>query len=589
MKRYSIAPSSARRNSTAIHNSLEINDYTERQSATLELEKLEQEITLTLQEIDKNLSKSNMVINDKIFPIIRNYANSSENVWSNVNFWKYFFEQAANAEIASYESPAMSNELNTFTNTQKNILLLDNDDDNEDFNKAADNNDVFNEGADINDQYGDPNRHYDDNKLDKKFTGDNITKEGEKFRRPLIRGNIEELTPTWSTGQPNKPKKDHFVSSTPQFGHSALNTIREKISNKYDSTDSLSLQRSPMRHRSPMKNDNQVMTYTLRQSLDNYQKISISPGKSRHLRTPLRADETRRRSSMIQDLMSSPTLPEPPVLLSEIGGQKEGDENQGNLDRLSPIMLSPQPDAGNDDELQRFPRTPQFERPGSSNLRRTSNIARTPIEIREQYRQEVDESDIKPPEPTIIPHTNPVGESQSGSLGKQGSNEKYGKKRSREDDDEDEDAVPFPDLETIELRQKVAEFSKRKKLDKDDNALTSENPEDNVFLDNEKSSNNSIVSTIYHSIVHQQQQQQQKHQGQDQDQQESNSKDNTANQSNSRSISNLFENVLEDLNKGDNEANNQNKNQEDNNQEDNNSSNDLGLMLNERFKQFLNK
>ncbi|ODQ80682.1 hypothetical protein BABINDRAFT_166282 [Babjeviella inositovora NRRL Y-12698] len=72
-------------------------------SSTLQLEHLEQEITLTLQEIDKNFSKSNKIINDLILPIIKNYAGSSRNLWSSVQFWKQFFENSANVQLAGYE------------------------------------------------------------------------------------------------------------------------------------------------------------------------------------------------------------------------------------------------------------------------------------------------------------------------------------------------------------------------------------------------------------------------------------------------------------------------------------------------------
>ena len=125
MKRYSIAPSSSRRKSTTNGNAGgRLDDNIDGESATLELERLEQETTLVLQEIDKNLSKANAVINDKIYPILKKYATSSGNVWNNVNFWKYFLEQAANVELTSYEAPtSLNTELNTLANTKNNFLL----------------------------------------------------------------------------------------------------------------------------------------------------------------------------------------------------------------------------------------------------------------------------------------------------------------------------------------------------------------------------------------------------------------------------------------------------------------------------------
>lgn len=46
-----------------------------------ELEKLEQQITLTLQEIDSNFSKAHRIVTSSILPIIEDYAKHSNQVW----------------------------------------------------------------------------------------------------------------------------------------------------------------------------------------------------------------------------------------------------------------------------------------------------------------------------------------------------------------------------------------------------------------------------------------------------------------------------------------------------------------------------
>lgn len=76
-------------------------DVAERQ--TLELERLEQEITLTLQEIDRNLATANKIIGDSLIPIIQSYTTSSRNLWNSTKFWKYFFEDSANVQISGVE------------------------------------------------------------------------------------------------------------------------------------------------------------------------------------------------------------------------------------------------------------------------------------------------------------------------------------------------------------------------------------------------------------------------------------------------------------------------------------------------------
>jgi hypothetical protein len=50
-------------------------------SLTEELEKLEQSITLTLQEIDHNFSRAHRIVTSSILPIIEQYAEHSNAVW----------------------------------------------------------------------------------------------------------------------------------------------------------------------------------------------------------------------------------------------------------------------------------------------------------------------------------------------------------------------------------------------------------------------------------------------------------------------------------------------------------------------------
>ncbi|MCJ1418956.1 DASH complex subunit ask1 [Xylographa parallela] len=87
---------------------------------TEELEKLEQSITLTLQEIDHNFSRAHRIVTSSILPIVEQYASHSKDVWegSKVHlshqplpssqltpskFWKQFFEASANVSLSGYE------------------------------------------------------------------------------------------------------------------------------------------------------------------------------------------------------------------------------------------------------------------------------------------------------------------------------------------------------------------------------------------------------------------------------------------------------------------------------------------------------
>ncbi|KAL8835494.1 MAG: hypothetical protein Q9170_003296 [Blastenia crenularia] len=72
---------------------------------TEELEKLEQSITLTLQEIDHNFSRAHRIVTTSILPVIEQYAEHSKNVWESSKFWKQFFEASANVSLSGYEEP----------------------------------------------------------------------------------------------------------------------------------------------------------------------------------------------------------------------------------------------------------------------------------------------------------------------------------------------------------------------------------------------------------------------------------------------------------------------------------------------------
>ncbi|EPQ63807.1 Bgt-5181 [Blumeria graminis f. sp. tritici] len=66
-------------------------------SLTEELDKLEQSITLTLQEIDQNFSRAHQVVTSSILPIVEKYSEHSS------AFWKQFFEASANVSLSGIE------------------------------------------------------------------------------------------------------------------------------------------------------------------------------------------------------------------------------------------------------------------------------------------------------------------------------------------------------------------------------------------------------------------------------------------------------------------------------------------------------
>ncbi|KAI9289543.1 hypothetical protein BC943DRAFT_314602 [Umbelopsis sp. AD052] len=65
--------------------------YTDEQ-LNAELEKLQQNITLTLQSIDQNFAKCHQTIATRIIPQVEKYADASQGVWNGSKFWLYFFQ-----------------------------------------------------------------------------------------------------------------------------------------------------------------------------------------------------------------------------------------------------------------------------------------------------------------------------------------------------------------------------------------------------------------------------------------------------------------------------------------------------------------
>lgn len=516
-------------------------------SAALELERLEQEITLELQGIDKDISNANSAINDTIVPVLRKYAAASTSVWNNVNFWKYFIEEAAGFEVNAKNDNAVNpnnTELNTLANAQNQYILSDDE---------GDNDLAINEDKDRN--------------------GDELPKLTSAFKKPLSKGTRQqqqqqqnEETTTWTAEQQkllprsNTQSQYNIQSSTPQLASrpsltnnkttNANNILRPTPGNamKFDSNDTFAPpppiassnkhipilgdtiynpandnNTSPIRRNKQNSTTQQIPGRVVR--IDNHHEVIISPKKP-YSRTPLRETlDGRKRSSMIQEFInSSPTLPEPPVLLSEIGrnsfggprrssviGVDDNDEESslyGNPERFSPIRLPPTKQLTPNNNrvlqdlegeerglsIQRFPRTPIFSSGGRSgnDNEKPIDISRTPLGVRIRYGD--DDSDLQPPELQNQLTSNSIPlidfNSISNSTG-------------------DEEEVPLPDLETIELNKAKNKERKRQPSNHESmnankrSKLPNDDDNDNVFLDNSQGQgqSNSKNSTIYHSVV----------------------------------------------------------------------------------------
>ncbi|KAG9249333.1 DASH complex subunit Ask1-domain-containing protein [Calycina marina] len=88
-------------------------------SLTEELEKLEQSITLTLQEIDHNFSRAHRIVTSSILPVVEQYAEHSAAVWEGSKFWKQFFEASANVSLSGVEEREEEEEEYTYDQSQE--------------------------------------------------------------------------------------------------------------------------------------------------------------------------------------------------------------------------------------------------------------------------------------------------------------------------------------------------------------------------------------------------------------------------------------------------------------------------------------
>lgn len=405
------------------------------ESPALELERLEQETTLVLQEIDHNLSHANAVINDRMIPILRRYASATKQVWTNVGFWKRFLEEAADVEISTADD------------------------------------------------------HIEPPKISK----------GDLTSPTLAAGIASDVVGA------NSDAKLAAGNTPPPPGSTSTSSSDPRIEASTPQLRSRPLLLSSHSDLSP-----QVVA--MRKASTGYLNVVVSPRKRTPKvtpkRTPTRTDSaSKKRLSVLQNFLnSSPTLPEPPVLLSEVGrmafassssvnrptNAREprdllSDSDDDNLGALLPILfptvsLTPGKDSRNRElghsalsSGQRFPRTPTF---GSARKDpHLSPVRRTPVPLGDYG----DDSDLPVP------------------------------KRTTAVDIDESDDLPPPPLQTTQITGQrsdlgdVPDLSKKRKLTNEGegrsvkkNAINTNDDADNVFLDQNPMRNN---STIYHSIV----------------------------------------------------------------------------------------
>ncbi|KAI8097672.1 DASH complex subunit Ask1-domain-containing protein [Halteromyces radiatus] len=64
------------------------------EDANAELEKLQQNITLTLQSIDHNFARCNQIVSASILPEIEKFAEASREIWNSSKLWLHFIQSS---------------------------------------------------------------------------------------------------------------------------------------------------------------------------------------------------------------------------------------------------------------------------------------------------------------------------------------------------------------------------------------------------------------------------------------------------------------------------------------------------------------
>lgn len=426
MKRYSIIPTSSRRKSgvnvTASDSALPARQI---------LDQLDQDTTFVLQEIDKNISRATAVINDKIIPMLQEYDAQSSKVWENTGFWKHFFEQSANVELDSYAEP-----ISELTSNNQFLLLNRGSEDGEEEEEEEEGDDRHAEGS-----------------------GTQVP-----FKKPIVKHVIvDEDTPTWSTEQ-TRPSMKSLMSPTRR---TASNLGPNRDATKL--TDSISLHppsltsgvkaSSPVHHQRQYNNrESPIKIHTIRQSLDTYHRVSISPKKQK---TPIRSA----RSDLIENILnSSPSFPLPPILRSEIGSETPRQATSSPIKQgrteLRKRQATPMEDVP---DLQMFPNTPKYSRLSGSSFN-------SPL----KSQLDDEDSDLQPPQLDSDKHEGGVIEPSGDS-------------DNEDDDSHGSENLPLPELNTIELSSNPRKSNqstpgsgkKRRRIHNNHN-----DDADNVFLDN---------------------------------------------------------------------------------------------------------
>lgn len=337
-------PTASNRRKSVFTPSINNSNFNEASSQTIELERLEQEITLTLQTIDKSLSKSHHIINDKLIPIVKRYHGNSKKIWTGVNFWKTFLEASANVELRGYEEAVQyQNDLSADDGQAlKSDQILDD------------------EGVDLRSDIADKEmRENEELSPIKMPTGGGILM-GSTDSGIFTKGKELKENPIMPQVNQNNIGFDTSDSILPPLPPISLNVTNTNETDVDQTTPTL--QRTESRH------------FVIHNNLDSTYKVEVSPRKANKRTsavsslTPRKPSNKKRKSFYQQKFDSSPFEIEPPQLRSDV--------QFSPVRRTSPLRKVQNDSEGrnfDENETQRFPLTPRYGAGG--------NLLRTPGQV----------------------------------------------------------------------------------------------------------------------------------------------------------------------------------------------------------------
>ena len=278
-----------------------------------ELEKLDQSITLTLQEIDANFSRAHRIVTTSILPVVEQYGRHSDSIWQSSRFWKEFFEASANISLTGYEEPTE--------------LGGDGDTEHAGGTEAADEDTV--ESGDVTER---PRSRATDEGLEEDGTS--------LVESPSLTVKSRQ-TPTQRTLKDDESEVSSSFSDYP----SAYETLRREMDAKFEGSATPKRKPSPFKQGSVRRDGNEDPL--LHRVLDKNYRVQATPHTARKkwqvkpmgaaAEEPTRAQPTRTLNPALDSSPFSPDL-EAPKLRAEIFGTPGDKKKKG---RAAPTPRGP--------------------------------------------------------------------------------------------------------------------------------------------------------------------------------------------------------------------------------------------------------